>query len=823
EGLDAEAISKTEQFWQKGFDLIGDSRQLEQQIEKLEREQKETPKSNVLISGISELSKWLSAYGSPAKPISKVYLGLVFIAVLGTAVAVQFIGSVGYIGVAVVAIILYLIYTEQMGGSDSSVSLREADFEKTGLKAPSTWKPDEVSQRLEELIQALEEAKRQEDLNKKLLEKKGQLTEANDELEAFEEEVDKLKENIKVLPDFNSENLKDYSSLYWHIKYVLDWDSARNRINAEESVIEKAKEDIQAWLDKINPIFEKYGLSTVSNYADAKAGHKRLQELREQFNELSGKIEKAESEQKRAREDKEKAEANIQTICKRLEVSPEDSFQLKELVDDLESFHNLKQEKNRAEGLLEDIQKTMENDKLYEKEKEEIAEVSIDDVESRIEVYEKESEKLVALQKQITEIETRVKDTKQKHDLEEALQKEEEALLDLEELYKENAGSIIGDLLVKHLKGDLGEKNMPEVFDRAKDLFKRITKNRYELVVDSVNDTAEFRAKDMRYGGVGRSLEELSTGTRIQLIMSVRLSFIEQAEDEIKLPVLADELLANSDSQRAGAIIDALIEISKEGRQIFYFTAQEDEVGKWMQKLNKESKIDYQIYSIEQNLDKLNLERVAFDGIQLYKEIPEPESLSYDEYGKVLEVPPLANVFNPVDQLHIWYLLDDPDLLYKMMKQGIENWGMLKSYFNEEGVIKGLDENARNKIEQRAKIIKRYLELLRHGQNKPIDRQILEESDAVSENRLDEVSELLSKKNGDPEKLIQGLYDSEVKRYFNSKTKELEDYFIANGYIQQNEPFSRDEVKTKMRAFISTKDITKEQAQIFLDRISSRL
>ena len=142
----------------------------------------------------------------------------------------------------------------------------------------------------------------------------------------------------------------------------------------------------------------------------------------------------------------------------------------------------------------------------------------------------------------------------------------------LKQLYDDNLSSITGQLLVDTLKEQMREQNRPKVFKEANRLFNRITKGRYELEIDE-KDGPDFRAYDT-VEKIGRGLDELSSGTRIQLLMAVRLAFVETQESAVRLPILADELLANSDDVRAQAIIEALTEISREGRQIFYFTAQ---------------------------------------------------------------------------------------------------------------------------------------------------------------------------------------------------------------------------------------------------------
>jgi len=60
-----------------------------------------------------------------------------------------------------------------------------------------------------------------------------------------------------------------------------------------------------------------------------------------------------------------------------------------------------------------------------------------------------------------------------------------------------------------------------------------------------------------------------------------------------QLPLLMDEILGKSNDARAQTIIESVIELCKDGRQIFYFTAQHDEVGKWITMLENRQ-IQYQ-------------------------------------------------------------------------------------------------------------------------------------------------------------------------------------------------------------------------------------
>jgi len=111
---------------------------------------------------------------------------------------------------------------------------------------------------------------------------------------------------------------------------------------------------------------------------------------------------------------------------------------------------------------------------------------------------------------------------------------------------------------------------------RASDLFRDFTGHRYEL-------RFEHGAFVAREGHRYLSLDQLSEGTRLQLLMAVRLAYVEHQEGTagVQLPLFLDEVLANSDDTRALAVIEAIKVMARTGRQIFYFTAQEDEVAKW--------------------------------------------------------------------------------------------------------------------------------------------------------------------------------------------------------------------------------------------------
>jgi energy-coupling factor transporter ATP-binding protein EcfA2 len=819
--LDLSGVALTEQFWSEAFDVYGEIRWRESVSRELGSEKKGTEKSDVLQNGIESLSRWLRVAGGELMRVSPLYLILTLISAIGTAAAVQFMGGIGYAGLLFVILFLILAYRSQESDDETKISIRQKDFTETGLRNPESWDVEGVSERLRELSDELQEAEWQEKIEALVRDYQSKIEEKNVELDKIHEQTESLREKLGALPGTDTDTLKDYSSLYWFFHNAAKWHDSSQAIIAMEESIKTEEKAIEGLLGKINGLLKTYQLKEADSYAAAKALAESLGEKREKFNELTRDLVQTEKDHSRINQEKEKTENKLKRIYERLNVGDGDKYKVKELTDKLEKYNTLKIELMTAEQHVMKARDKMKGHPYYGEFKDTLEDLKIDEIATKIANYKLQADRFQEVNDTIVAIETKVGEAKRQHELETALAKQQEALENLEVKYRENASSIIGDLLAAQLQNHLGEKNMPDVFREAQNIFRKVTRGRYELSVSGTTNPG-FRAVD-HLDGKNRSLDELSTGTRIQLIMSVRLAFIGQAEDEIKLPILADELLANSDSQRAEAIIDALVEISREGRQIFYFTAQEDEVAKWKQKLEDETDIDHQVFVIEQGGDLYNMDiqkGEIFDGVRLYNEIPEPGGMSYEQYGRVLGVREFNQVFAPVEQLHLWYLFDDTERLFNVLKAGIENWGMLKSYLNDVSVIEGFDNSEVRKIEQRASLVRRYLELARFGRNRPIDRQVLEDSGAVSDTFIDEVAEKLPGCNYDPGQLLE-IIRSEVSGFRNHKLEELEEYLTSEGYILNTEPLSSKEIRIKLLAHISKLEIDNDEAEKMIARITS--
>ncbi len=359
-------------------------------------------------------------------------------------------------------------------------------------------------------------------------------------------------------------------------------------------------------------------------------------------------------------------------------------------------------------------------------------------------------------------------------------------------------GSLLADFLVEHQQEEL-----PGVLKRARSLFARITHGRYELHVHQA-DPPQFRAFDTSRNE-GLALDELSSGTRLQLLLAVRVAFVEQQEHGIKVPLVLDETLGNSDERRAREIIDAVIEICRDGRQVFYFTAQHDEVGKWRELLHRCQDVPNRLIDLAEIRKFSEAERVPpieFERAEPVP-VPRPEGLAWSEYGQRLNVPAIDPRDEP-GNLHLWYLIDDVDLLHRLLEAGINRWGQLQTlaaYGHVEMLRK--DSPLYRQAEAAARAIETAVHLWRIGRGEPVDRAALADSGAVSDVYLDRVDELAEQVGRDARRLLDALQRSEVRGFRSDKREALAEYLAANGYLMEDAPLDPEEIhqRTQVQLF----------------------
>lgn len=203
---------------------------------------------------------------------------------------------------------------------------------------------------------------------------------------------------------------------------------------------------------------------------------------------------------------------------------------------------------------------------------------------------------------------------------------------------------------------------------------------------------------------------------------------------------------------------------------------------------------------------------------------PAPAGHDHESYGATLDVPS----FDPragAGHAHLWYVVEDVEVLAQLLSLGVERWGQLDTLLEttELAVVEG-----RAAIEDATRCgaaLEEFVRSWQQGRGKRVDRATIERADGVTDNFVDEVSELAKDCNGDAEEILTALRNGEVARYRRNKADELEEFFEANGYIDPSEPLTPEQIRVRVIDQLVAAGLDRDTARArgarLLDRIAT--
>jgi hypothetical protein len=417
----------------------------------------------------------------------------------------------------------------------------------------------------------------------------------------------------------------------------------------------------------------------------------------------------------------------------------------------------------------------------------------------------------------MADIEAHINQVATEFPLEQAIMNKDEALEKLDDLLVNYLKSKTVDVISKHLKETIEKTNRPKVLETASNYFSDFTSNRYELNVDH-HANGRFIAidhqRDMR-----QDVSELSTATKVQLILAVRLAYIDSVEENnYRLPILADELLAGSDDERSNAIMEALIKVVNTGRQVFYFTAEGDELGRW-QKLLDDRGIEYgQVPLGDPPMPVFHPPSDIHNPLAGILMPPAPEGKNHTEYGKALDLGSFDLLQASLDQLHPWYLFEDVESIHDMLTRNQKNWSMLRNAIARNGILGPLTDEAYRRAGQLMEVLKVYQTEYRKGRSLPVEFDVVLNSGCISQTFRDRVAILLNEVGNNPDKLIEGLRT--IPRFRNIEIKNLNAYLMEKGYISEEPIVPQEEMASRLLVEIQNRKLDKSLVERCLDRIN---
>jgi len=278
--------------------------------------------------------------------------------------------------------------------------------------------------------------------------------------------------------------------------------------------------------------------------------------------------------------------------------------------------------------------------------------------------------------------------------------------------------------------------------------------------------------------------------------------------------------LGTSDDGRAGVIIDTVLQIAREGRQVFYFTAQHDEVGKWVARLN-ESDIEYTV------IDLAQVRHRGFTVVDPLKitapdtPVPlAPDDMNHEEYGRALGVPNIDPTDENLNGLHLWHVVDDVKLLHQLLCRQITMWGQLQTLLEHGGAgLVGTDTAEFGRSVVAAKAVEAACRAWRVGRCGPVDRRALLDADCVSDKFVDGLVALAEEYDGDAEKLLDTLDAGGVKYWRSENTDRLREHLRERGHLSDDRPLSSDEIRVRVMATVAGELRDGHISQSYVDQL----
>lgn len=154
-----------------------------------------------------------------------------------------------------------------------------------------------------------------------------------------------------------------------------------------------------------------------------------------------------------------------------------------------------------------------------------------------------------------------------------ALQNEREALkAQLEEEYHEWLINKVALAILNKEKQQYEKEKQPSVIKHASTIFEQITHGKYTgLSVSLTDNDVKIHTKTDKTVAI----DTLSRGTKEQLLLALRLGFIQAYEEKSEpLPIVLDDVMVNFDNKRAQEFVSLLTDFA-ENRQAIIFTCHE--------------------------------------------------------------------------------------------------------------------------------------------------------------------------------------------------------------------------------------------------------
>lgn len=660
-------------------------------------------------------------------------------------------------------------------------------YRETGL-APPEWRETEVRNRL----QVVEAQLYQLDLQQARAQGSDKIAA---EIQEQEAEIAKLTSRKRALAaeiGFDPSLPTAYFDRFVHLS--RNWDQARLEHRQQEAGLRQIDENIGRLATLVVDFMGSWTDDCAAAFK-APDGTQDIHLLRASFDQLQGRVAEADQIQSRIRGNQAEIEAeqrqladvqnDIRVLFEDAGLAVGERAELARRIEQIGPWREARDACNRAlaeerrlRGLLSDSPELLTI----------VDAGDITELGHQGDAAARKADALDGLQQQRTEIRTRLEDAGKNGTLEAAMAKESRALASLEDKRDQALLSEATNLLLDEVGQTFQAEHEPKVLRRARALFSQVTGYAFDLKLGKDGD---FTARDLKLGAV-RTLDQLSSGTRMQLLLALRLAWVEAQEQDCEpLPLFLDEALTTSDEGRFAVMATSLERLSEaQGRQIFYLTARRHERALWQQATGRQPAM------VDLAAVRFGAARATEDFIvESPPALPAPANLDPEEYAARIGVADLDPWLAP-DSIHLFHLLRDQlTLMHHLMDiWRIDSLGLLEALLGSSAAQGAVaDTGLRQRLKKRCHAARTWVEAWRQGRGQPVNRGALEQSGAISRRFIDRAVDLAAQQGGDGAALVDALRSGALPRFHNIKIDQLEQWLVDQGHLDRQQPLSGDD------------------------------
>jgi hypothetical protein len=735
-----------------------------------------TPRTGDPWRSVLALLEWCTAGSTDSTTAKGVFGALalaaaLLIGLIAAGLAGLAVPAWAYLGPLVLVIGVALQSRGNGGSASAERTAAQRRYAETGSKAPSDWDEAGVRESLENLL----ESRAERDFESHLRTWSEGLGRQRKELQREAAELSASEAALR-------ERLAAGEAGELDLRFLLrgmERDARRRGVREQVAELER---ELATELGGLQDLLESAGVGRAQDLASALArwdhfAARAAQEpaLRQARDNAAARLNDAQARSARSSDQRESflaarrvAEADVQRA---IGLAPR--------------FAEHRERRQRLEELERDATKARKN---YA-QREDLLALDAAELRARLNSGATAAERITELQNEIAAIEADVR--RERSDT--LLTQREVELRDAEEFMEETRDAVLEgvamDTLLTEVQARHRQEGRPRVLTRAEQHFADYTRNRYELEDFAGDELSVIETSTRRR----LAPHELSSGTRTQLLIALRLAYAESIEGDDALPIFLDEALLTSDPTRFQEVARSLGRMVEEGRQVFYLTAEPREEVEWREALGT-AKVPMQVHDLGGQLEALR--RVAGSSLELapLPEVPAPVGGDSASYARALGGLPAIDGFESADALHLLQLYwDRPQVAHLVLREHRSQVGAVRAFLDQTSQSPW-DVAERERFDAYVMLADRVLGLWRVGRAPRLDAETLRSSTLAKSSKLDEVVALAAEVGWDGDALLAALDDKGVKNLHKKTIDELREDLEARQLLAGGTPLGFDDL-----------------------------